>query len=277
MITMNLRKLSIGFLLAILVAISAFPTGNGLPTGITDQNTTDTVIANGCTCHNTNTEATSSVIVNLTLPEKFTSGETYTLILNISGGPNDLADGENRAGFFVTASDGELSPTVNDTLVQKPYGFTHLTHTVDGNDYREWTFEWTAPESDDISVQFVAYGNSVNGADGPQGDYWNKQAITLYGVNAVIEVKTQNELSGPQKIIYAFAIIAVTLTVVVIGNRMVTKDQAFEDVLKGYWKSIYPWLTTTDHKYVGIMYICTGFAWFFIGGILGLLIRWQLM
>ncbi|HIF36836.1 MAG TPA: hypothetical protein EYQ70_00175, partial [Marine Group III euryarchaeote] len=84
MITMNLRKLSIGFLIAILVAISAFPTGNGLPTGITDQNTTDTVIANGCTCHNTNTEATSSVIVNLTLPENFTSGETYTLILNIS-------------------------------------------------------------------------------------------------------------------------------------------------------------------------------------------------
>ena len=277
MITMNLRKLSIGFLLAILVAITAFPPGNGLPTGITDQNTTDTVIANGCTCHNTNTEATSSVIVNLTLPENFTSGENYTLILNISGGPNDLADGENRGGFFVTASDGELSPTVNDTLVQKPFGFTHLTHTVDGNDYREWTFEWTAPESDDISVQFVAYGNSVNGADGSQGDYWNKQAITLYGVNAVIEVKTQTELSGPQKLIYAFAIIAVTLTVVVIGNRMVTKDQAFEDVLKGYWKSIYPWLTTTDHKYVGIMYICTGFGWFFIGGILGLLIRWQLM
>ncbi|HIF36816.1 MAG: cytochrome c oxidase subunit I [Methanobacteriota archaeon] len=58
---------------------------------------------------------------------------------------------------------------------------------------------------------------------------------------------------------------------------MVTKDQAFEDVLKGYWKAIYPWLTTTDHKYVGIMYICTGFGWFFVGGILGLLIRWQLM
>jgi cytochrome c oxidase subunit I len=275
MITNNLRKLSIGFLVAILIAISAFPTGNGLPTGITNESTTSTVIANGCNCHNA--EATASVIVNLTLPKNFTSGETYTLILNISGGPNNLADGENRGGFFVTSSDGELSPTVNDTLVQKPFGFNHLTHTVEGNDYREWTFEWTAPESDDISVQFVAYGNSVNGADGSQGDYWNNQAITLYGVNAVIEVETHNELSGPQKLIYAFAIIAVTLSVVIIGNQMVTKDQAFEDVLKGYWKAIYPWLTTTDHKYVGIMYICTGFGWFFIGGILGLLIRWQLM
>jgi len=277
MINANIRTLSIGFLIAILVAVSAFPNGNGLPTGITDKNTTETVIANGCTCHNTNTEMTSSVIVNLTLPANFTSGETYTIILNITGGPNDLVNGENRGGFFITASDGELAPTVNDTLVQKPFGFTHLTHTVDGNDYRGWTFEWTAPDKDDISVEFVAYGNSVNGGDGLQNDYWNKQAITLYGVNAVIEVETNKELSGPQKLIYAFAIIAVTLTVVVIGNRMVTKDQAFEEVLKGYWKSIYPWLTTTDHKYVGIMYICTGFGWFFIGGILGLLIRWQLM
>ena len=39
MITRNLKKLSIGFLIAILVAVTAFPTGNGLPTGITDQNT----------------------------------------------------------------------------------------------------------------------------------------------------------------------------------------------------------------------------------------------
>jgi len=277
MITTNLKKLSIGFLIAILVAITAFPTGNGLPTGITDQKTTETVIANGCTCHNTDTQATNSVIVNLTLPGNFTSGETYTLILNLSGGPNELSDGENRGGFFITASNGELSPIANDTLVQKPFGLTHLTHTVEGNDYREWTFEWTAPDKQDISVEFVAYGNSVNGGDGSRNDYWNKQAITLYGVDAVIEIETQKELSGPQKIIYAFAIIAVTLGVVVIGNQMVTKDQAFEEVLKGYWKAIYPWLTTTDHKYVGTLYICTGFAWFFIGGILGLLIRWQLM
>ncbi len=277
MITNNLRKLSIGFLVAILIAISAFPTANSLPTGITDENTTNAVIANGCNCHNTNTEATASVIVNLTLPENFTSGETYTLTLNISGGPNDLINGDNRGGFFVTASDGELSPIANDTHVKKPFGFTHLTHTAEGNDYREWNFEWTAPDKQDISVEFVAYGNSVNGADGSQNDYWNKQATTLYGVDAVVEVEAHEDLSGPQKLIYAFTIIAVTLGVVVIGNQMVTKDQAFEDVLKGYWKAIYPWLTTTDHKYVGIMYICTGFGWFFVGGILGLLIRWQLM
>ncbi|MFL2944554.1 MAG: choice-of-anchor V domain-containing protein, partial [Candidatus Poseidoniales archaeon] len=257
MITTNLKKLSIGFLVAILVAITAFPTGNSLPTGITDEDTTNKLIAaDGCYCHNTNPIATSSVIVNLTLPANFTSGETYTIILNISGGPNDLAEGDNRGGFFITASDGELSPVANDTRVQKPYGLTHLTHTAEGNDYREWSFEWTAPDKQDISVEFVAYGNSVNGADGSNEDYWNKQSITLYGVDAVVEVKTHEDLSGPQKLVYAFAIIAVTLSVVVIGNQMVTKDQAFEDVLKGYWKSIYPWLTTTDHKYVGILYIC---------------------
>ena len=193
MITNNLRKLSIGFLVAILIAISAFPTANSLPTGITDENTTNAVIANGCNCHNTNTEATASVIVNLTLPENFTSGETYTLTLNISGGPNDLIDGDNRGGFFVMASDGELSPIANDTHVQRPFGLTHLTHTAEGNDYREWNFEWTAPDKQDISVEFVAYGNSVNGADGSQNDYWHKQATTLYGVDLEEELKTQPE------------------------------------------------------------------------------------
>ncbi len=215
MITNNLRKLSIGFLVAILIAISAFPTANSLPTGITDENTTNAVIANGCNCHNTNTEATASVIVNLTLPENFTSGETYTLTLNISGGPNDLINGDNRGGFFVMASDGELSPIANDTHVQRPFGLTHLTHTAEGNNYREWNFEWTAPDKQDISVEFVAYGNSVNGADGSQNDYWNKQATTLYGVDAVVEVEAHEDLSGPQKLIYAFAIITVTLGVVV--------------------------------------------------------------
>ena len=57
---------------------------------------------------------------------------------------------------------------------------------------------------------------------------------------------------------------------------MVDQDESFEEVMKSYWKWIYPWLTTTDHKYIGTLYIVTGFAWFFIGGVLGLLIRWQL-
>ena len=268
----SLKILSVGFLISVLVAISAFPTSDGFPTGITDS-TTSTVEANGCNCHNP--DPTTSVNVELTLPENFTAGETYTLTFNISGGPNDAPSGENLGGFFIKASHGVLEPLENDTLVQKPFGENHLTHTTEGNDYREWNFTWTAPESDDVIVTFSAYGNSVNGADGNQGDYWNSATFSLMGVNAVAVADGEHGLSTPQKLIYGFTIIAVTLGVVIIGNRMVTKEQSFEEVLKDYWKYLYPWLTTTDHKYIGILYIVTGFAWFFIAGILGLIIRWQ--
>ena len=270
----NLKILSVGFLISILVAITAFPTSYGIPSGITDPNTSS-VEANGCYCHNS--EPTSGVNVELTLPQNFTAGGTYILKLNISGGPNDGVKGDNYGGFFVKATHGILEPLKNDTSVQKPFGETHLTHTTEGNDYREWNFSWTAPERDDVIVKFSVYGNTVNGADGSANDYWNSGSFNLMGVSAVaVPDEGHDELTTPQKMVYAFTIIAVTLGVVVIGNRMVTNEQSFEDVIKNYWKSTYPWLTTTDHKYIGILYICTGFLWFFIAGILGLMIRWQL-
>ena len=65
----NLKILSVGFLISILVAITAFPTSYGIPSGITDPNTSS-VEANGCYCHNS--EPTSGVNVELTLPQNFT-------------------------------------------------------------------------------------------------------------------------------------------------------------------------------------------------------------
>ncbi len=44
------------------------------------------------------------------------------------------------------------------------------------------------------------------------------------------------------------------------------------------WKqsTIGSWVTTTDHKKLGIMYVTTGFIFFLVGGIEASLIRWQL-
>jgi cytochrome c oxidase subunit I len=39
---------------------------------------------------------------------------------------------------------------------------------------------------------------------------------------------------------------------------------------------VYEWLTTTDHKKIGVLYITTAFAFFILGGILALFIRTQL-
>jgi cytochrome c oxidase subunit 1 len=36
------------------------------------------------------------------------------------------------------------------------------------------------------------------------------------------------------------------------------------------------WITTTDHKRIGYLYLMTTFAWFLIGGFLALLLRSEL-
>ena len=289
---MNRTKiLSLGIIATIIFALSALPTGETTPNGI-DSSISSLVEKNGCSCHDKGGGGNqdSNIILNLTMPDNFTAGETYTLILNMSGGPNDVAPmlkGPNMGGFMLKASTGTLTPI--DGNVWKPEDSNYLTHTGgalgqagDGNNQREWKFNWTAPDSDSVVVSFMVYGNSVNGNaigdnDGDTGDYWNSATFLLAGKNAQIaDGSGHGELSTPKKLAYGFGIIFITLSVVVVGYRMVEKDESFEDVMKNYWKSIYPWLTTTDHKYVGTMYIVTGFLWFFVGGVLGLLIRWQL-
>ena len=269
---MNKKTLSLGFIIAIVFAVTAFPTANSVPTGIADPN----MVANGCTCHTDGIMA-SDVVINLTeLPENYNVSQVYTFTLKISGGPEPL-EGGNQGGFFIAASYGTLESVDNTTQV--PEGQTHLTHNSYGNGQREWSFNWTAPESDSKVAVFTVYGNSVNGnagsSNGAGGDYWNKAEFKVAGVNAKI-VAEEEEMSMPQKMVYAFTVLLLTLSAVVVGNRMVVNDQSFEDVMKDYWDAAYPWLTTTDHKYIGTLYIVTGFAFFFIGGILGLLIRLQL-
>jgi cytochrome c oxidase subunit 1 len=51
------------------------------------------------------------------------------------------------------------------------------------------------------------------------------------------------------------------------------KPKAYDDT---FWKPISLWLTTTDHKLIGIMYMVTGILSFVIAGIFALVIRLQL-
>src|SRR6187431_2571573 len=44
----------------------------------------------------------------------------------------------------------------------------------------------------------------------------------------------------------------------------------------GYRSGLYEWVTTTDHKRIGILYIVNSFIFFFLGGLLALLVRSEL-
>ena len=42
-----------------------------------------------------------------------------------------------------------------------------------------------------------------------------------------------------------------------------------------FWSYLKPWLTTTDHKEVGILYFLFGFTFFLVGGVLALFVPYS--
>ncbi len=253
-------------LVALLVGASMVPNATSRSTGI-DSSLSSSVAANGCTCHNA--DASSGVALNLTAPANFTAGETYTLIVTMESGV--ATDGENQGGFFLSTSQGSLASADASTQLFDGY----LTHTAAGNDQRSWTVEWTAPADDTRIADFTLYGNSVNGNGAPDSsDQWNRATFAVPGANAVVGPE---EISESRKVLYLSIVVIGTLAAVVVGNRMVSTGQSVEQVFGDFWGYLKPWLTTTDHKRIGLLYIGTGLFFFFIAGSLAMLMRLQLL
>ena len=51
---------------------------------------------------------------------------------------------------------------------------------------------------------------------------------------------------------------------------------ALHPTAQGYRSSLYEWVTTTDHKKIGILYLVNSFLFFFIAGIMALIVRAEL-
>src|SRR4029450_5588806 len=51
---------------------------------------------------------------------------------------------------------------------------------------------------------------------------------------------------------------------------------ALHPAASGYRSTLYEWVTTTDHKKIGIMYVINSFIFFFLGGLLALGVRTEL-
>jgi cytochrome c oxidase subunit 1 len=71
--------------------------------------------------------------------------------------------------------------------------------------------------------------------------------------------------------------IGLALALILVGSMWVfykRDPQSFS--FSSFWSFLKPWLTTTDHKYVGILYFLFGFFFFLVGGLLALIFRIQL-
>ncbi len=159
----------------------------------------------GCTCHGETPGATTQVNIQ-GIPENFTHGETYQLIISVSGGPAEAEQG-HRGGFNLKASEGEFSPVDASTHVLTK---GEITHEHAGANQRSWVVEWTAPYSDQ-DVMFTVAGNVVDGDHQPSdGDDWALASYTSLGSAVTLSDRVE-QLKAPVLLALLFAIPALML------------------------------------------------------------------
>ena len=231
---------------------------------------------NGCSCHGG--ESSDTVVKVTGLPEVYNSSEKYVFTVTVTNdvmklhndGSAEGADPWNgrAGGFRVLVSKGSVAP-VDPAMAKEMDG--GLTHTAESNGVRTWDFEWTAPSDDSQFVDFTIYGNAVNGGDGFNGDMWNSFETTIAGFSA-------GEMApSVRALVLLLTAVALALGLILLGVMWVYYARSPETFsIYNFWSYLKPWLTTTDHKEVGIMYFLYGFFFFLVGGFLALLFRIQL-
>ena len=255
----------------ILMMLVAAPQFEAMPTGIGSAGD------GGRSCHGGAAVDTKVIVTGL--PDSFNASETYAFTVTVQNDVMELyndgvieADGSGwngHAGGFRILSTGGMVATVDETLGYEKDG--GLTHTAAGNAQRTWDFEWVAPADDTKVVEFTIYGNAVNGGAGSGGDYWNQADLVIPGLNA--------DDIGPtaRALVVLLTAIGLSLGMVLLGVMWVFYTRSPETfTIANFWSYLKPWLTTTDHKEVGILYFLYGFIFFLVGGVLALLFRVQL-
>ena len=170
---MRNRQVGVVILLFCLM-IQQIPVGESYPYGISG-------VENGCTCHNAVPTDTVDILFE-GLPEIYEANKTYTLNISVSGGAEPIENHTNLGGFNLWISNGVLSNLSNAVQV---FSDNEVGHTVDGNDQRAWTVNWTAPDDDESTlIRYRLHVNTVNGDGVPSDDdKWNRKFGSFTGVN----------------------------------------------------------------------------------------------
>ena len=180
-------------LLLIGTPVSSYPGGVGLDQ--TDMEGPENVAKDGCTCHgNSPTNSVTAIVDDV--PFFYIPGETYTLRVEVIGGP-DKGSG-NTAGFSLETDAGVLGAGEEYENFVQNYedNVLTLTHTEDGAKMsdRAWLITWTAPEENTGAATFWLSVNSVNGAEGNLGDLWNRLTFHISESNEDTPEKILNSI-----------------------------------------------------------------------------------
>lgn len=176
-------------LVALIALAAMIPNTQSMNNGVGD------FADSGCTCHGAQSDATTVTVTGL--PENFTSSTTYSLTLTVTSDIEASSDSDARiGGFRILADGGEIE--FEDSSLAK-FEDNGWTHTAEGHAFREWQFNWTAPEDNTTAVSFTFFGNAVNSDEASTGDAWNSFGKMVPGdayTGEVIDPETNSAETG---------------------------------------------------------------------------------
>ncbi len=256
---------SIAVLALLMLALFAVPQMNALPTGVGSAGD------KGCYCHD---KSASTIITVDGLPEVFESGSEYTFNVSVTNPTLVRAtpNNGNVAGFRILISGGGVIAHLEDAQGNSAKEMSGgLTHTEELNNFDTWTFVYTAPADDTAVSTITIHGNAVNGGDGNANDGYATKIIDVAGPNASAKASSASAL------VILMTVIGLAVGLILVGVMWVFYTRNPETFSIGnFWSYIKPWLTTHDHKEIGLLYFLFGLFFFLVGGLLALLFRIQL-
>ncbi|MEZ8001872.1 MAG: hypothetical protein QMC58_06525 [Candidatus Poseidoniaceae archaeon] len=153
----------------LLVSSLGFSSSQSFPIGVGES------ANDGCLCHGSASNSSESSLVGL--PTTFESNQSFNLTLVIE---SNIAAQSNtsQGGFRLLVSGGTIEFSNPNEAQELDGGWTH---TGEGNSQRAWNFTWVAPQENTSTVEFIVFGNAVNGNGNSMGDAWNSYGVTIPG------------------------------------------------------------------------------------------------
>ena len=115
--------------------------------------------------------------LSLAFQRSFESNQSFnlTLVIESNIAPNQIP---SQGGFRLLVSGGTIEFSNPNEAQELDGGWTH---TGEGNSQRAWNFTWVAPQENTSTVEFIVFGNAVNGNGNSMGDAWNSYGVTIPG------------------------------------------------------------------------------------------------
>ena len=132
----------------------------------------------GCLCHGDRDQSTTVWIEGL--PESYESNTTYNFSIIVESEKVAANPNGSMGGFRMLVVGGSITFDESAGLIQElDDGWTH---TESGNMVRSWNLSFVSPEDNASYVDFIVYGNAVNGNQASSEDAWNSLSLRLPGV-----------------------------------------------------------------------------------------------